>query len=163
MVPLGRGFHNTGSDEVVPQPCVCALIVCVCLCCVFQSGTTARGEWEGRWSAVRSSLKTGWRVSAAFPLLRFAKMSSHGQRTRALRQRFQRTDSEMCKSQAWPACFGFIDVCVQFSATKMQEAAATNSVLGIPNRQDSNRQPTDSEASAELCNIRKPSTFYVLQ
>lgn len=49
-----------------PSILACALIcVRVLVLCLFQCGITVLGEWEGRWFAVRSSSKTGRRVSEA--------------------------------------------------------------------------------------------------
>lgn len=35
-VPLGRGFHSTGSNEVVPGSCVCSDCVCLFVLCISE-------------------------------------------------------------------------------------------------------------------------------
>lgn len=143
-VRLGRGFRSTGSNEVVPRSCVCALIVCLSVLCTSEWDYST-GRVGGPLVCCEIKLKD-WAEGECGIFLALRKCDHV---VNAL---------ERCANiKPGPSVLVLFKFASSFLRQKcrkwLPQTTAQEFHTARTQNQESNSQPTGSEPSAELCNI----------
>lgn len=161
VVPPGRGFHSTGSNEVVPRSCVCSDCVCLSVLCIPEWDYST-GRVGGPLVCCEIKLKD-WAEGEYG--LSFAVIKCHHtvNKPTLSPHRFRDVQRWGLASLFWYYLSLRLVFCDKNARSGCRKLLFRKFTTARTQNQESNRQPTSSEPSAELYNIRKRFTFHDLQ